>query len=361
MINLLNFTHSDLVDFFKQWGEKPFRASQILKWVHQMGVVDFDQMTNLSKVLRQRLQTETTLTLPEVVTVQISQDGTRKWLLQLSCGNRVEMVFIPEDDRGTLCVSSQVGCPLNCSFCSTGKQGFNRNLEVSEIIGQLWLAEHTLRQQGVRAEEHGRVISNVVFMGMGEPLTNFNNVVKAIELMRDDFCYGLSWRRITVSTAGIVPAMARLKATSPVCLAISLHASNDELRNQLVPLNKKYPLDSLLAACREYVKDDERLKLTFEYVMLAGVNDSVADAKALVKLLRHLPAKVNLIPFNPFPNSGYTRSSQETIDNFRNILLTADIMTITRKTRGDDIDAACGQLAGKVADKTRRVVPIVTV
>ncbi len=354
-MNLFNFTHSDLVEFFTQRGEKPFRASQILKWVHQMGVVDFDEMTNLSKALRQRLKDETTLTLPEVVTVQVSHDGTRKWLLQLECGNRIEMVFIPEDDRGTLCVSSQVGCPLNCSFCATGKQGFNRNLEVSEIIGQLWLAEHSLRREGLRAEEHGRIISNVVFMGMGEPLTNFNNVIKAIELMRDDFCYGLSWRRITVSTAGIVPAIARLKETSPVCLAISLHAPNDELRNELVPLNKKYPLASLIAACREYVKDDDRLKLTFEYVMLRGINDSVDHAKALVKLMRHLPAKVNLIPFNPFPQSPYERSTQEVIDNFRNILLAADIMTITRKTRGDDIDAACGQLAGKLVDKTRRI------
>jgi 23S rRNA (adenine2503-C2)-methyltransferase len=353
-MNLFNFTHTDLVEFFIQRGEKPFRASQILKWVHQMGVVDFDNMTNLSKALRQWLKQETTLTLPEVVAVQVSQDGTRKWLLQLECGNRIEMVFIPEDDRGTLCVSSQVGCPLNCSFCATGKQGFNRNLEVAEIIGQLWLAEHSLRQEGFRAEEHGRIISNVVFMGMGEPLTNFNNVIKAIDLMRDDFCYGLSWRRITVSTAGIVPAMARLKETSPVCLAISLHAPNDELRNELVPLNKKYPLASLLAACRDYVKDDDRLKLTFEYVMLRGINDSADHAKALVKLMRHLPAKVNLIPFNPFPQSPYERSTQDVIDNFRNILLAADIMTITRKTRGDDIDAACGQLAGKVADKTRR-------
>jgi 23S rRNA (adenine2503-C2)-methyltransferase len=354
-MNLLNFTHNDLVEFFVQRGEKPFRASQILKWVHQMGVVNFDDMTNLSKALRQRLQQETTLTLPEVVTVQISQDGTRKWLLQLECGNQVEMVFIPEDDRGTLCVSSQVGCPLKCQFCATGKQGFNRNLEVAEIIGQLWLAEHRLRQEGFRAEDHGRVISNVVFMGMGEPLANFNNVIKAIDIMRDDFGYGLSWRRITVSTAGIVPAIARLKQTSPVCLAISLHAPTDALRNELVPLNQKYPLASLLAACRDYVKDDDRLKLTFEYVMLRGVNDSADHAKALVKLMRHLPAKVNLIPFNPFPQSPYERSTQEVIDNFRNILWAADIMTITRKTRGDDIDAACGQLAGKVADKTRRI------
>lgn len=354
-MNLFNFTHSDLVEFFVQRGEKPFRASQILKWIHQMGVIDFDLMTNLSKALRQQLQQETTLTLPEVVAVQVSRDGTRKWLLQLECSNRIEMVFIPEDDRGTLCVSSQVGCPLECSFCATGKQGFNRNLEVFEIIGQLWLAEHSLRQEGYRTEEHGRIISNVVFMGMGEPLTNFNNVIKAIDLMRDDFCYGLSWRRITVSTAGIVPAIARLKAASPVCLAISLHAPFDELRNELVPLNKKYPLASLLAACREYVQDDERLKLTFEYVMLKGINDSPEHAKALVKLMRHLPAKVNLIPFNPFPQSPYERSSQQVIDNFRDILWAADITTITRKTRGDDIDAACGQLAGRVADKTRRI------
>ncbi len=352
MLNLLDYDRQGLSEFFVKIGEKPFRATQIMKWIHQEGVLDFDAMTNLSKALRQKLKEIACISLPQVQTTQVSQDGTHKWLLKLDGDNAVEMVFIPEDDRGTLCISSQVGCALDCSFCATARQGFNRNLSASEIIAQLWLAEHSLRADGV--EKQGRAISNVVMMGMGEPLTNFNNVVTAMRLMMDDFGYGLSWRRVTLSTAGIVPAMIRLRAECPVSLAVSLHAPTDELRNELVPINKKYPLKELIATCRAYAKD--KRYITFEYVMLKGVNDSLYHARALAKLLRGIPAKVNLIPFNPFPHSQYQCTTKEVIDNFRDILIQAKLITVTRKTRGDDIDAACGQLAGKVRDKTNRII-----
>lgn len=355
MINLLNLDQEELVTFFANLGEKSFRATQVLQWIHQFGVTDFAEMTNLSKLLRQRLQTEACLNFPTLLDRQISQDGTHKFLLKLDNNNYIETVFIPEDDRGTLCVSSQIGCALECSFCATGKQGFNRNLTVGEIIGQLWLAEQTLRQEGIICQSNPvRAISNVVLMGMGEPLTNFNNVVKAVKLMQNDFCYGLSWRRVTISTAGIVPAILRLKAHCSAHLAISLHAPNDELRNQLVPINKKYPLSQLMDACRSYVSHDARRRITFEYVMLKELNDTPAHARALLKLLKGVPAKVNLIPFNPFVGSIYQRSTSEAIEQFRDILMRADVLTVTRKTRGDDIDAACGQLAGKVLDRSRR-------
>lgn len=351
-MNLLDYNREDLNQFFTEWGEKPFRATQVLKWVHQLGTTDFDDMTNLSKALRQRLRDETSLNVPQIVTEQKSIDGTRKWVLELTDGNRIEMVFIPEDDRNTLCISSQVGCALDCRFCSTAQQGFNRNLTVGEIIGQLWLAEHHLRSQDIYATDtQQRAISNVVLMGMGEPLANFKNVVKAMHLMMDDFSYGLSWRRITLSTAGLVPAIGRLKQQCPVNLAISLHAPTDDLRNELVPINKKYPIAELLNACRDYIKTENRRKITFEYVMLQDFNDSPKQAQQLAKLLRNVPAKINLIPFNPFPNSPYQCSSQARIDAFRDILIKADLITVTRKTRGADIDAACGQLVGRVFNR----------
>jgi 23S rRNA (adenine2503-C2)-methyltransferase len=357
--NLLDFDRQRLEAFFRQAGEKPFRASQVLKWVHQQGVTDYADMSNLSKTLRARLAEETQLAMPTMVREQISRDGTRKWLLQLADGNCIETVFIPEDDRATLCLSSQVGCALNCSFCATARQGFNRNLSAAEIIGQLWLAEHSLRNS--LAPEHivkpgpsGRIISNIVLMGMGEPLLNFDNVKTALKMMQDDFAYGLSWRRITVSTAGVVPMIDKLRDECPVSLAISLHAVNDELRNTLVPLNRKYPLRALLAACRRYVEGDVRRRITFEYVLLKDVNDSQADAKRLIKLLNGVPAKVNLIPFNPFPGAEYLRPDLRRIETFWDTLMKADLITVTRKTRGDDIAAACGQLAGNIQDRTRR-------
>lgn len=355
MVNLLDLDLNGLQAFFASIGEKPFRATQVMKWIHQQGVVDFDAMTNLSKALRLQLKQVACVSIPKVEMMQTSQDGTRKWLLKLDNGNSIETVFIPEDDRGTLCISSQVGCALDCSFCATAQQGFNRNLTVAEIIGQLWLAEHTLRAENYQTEQHGRVISNVVMMGMGEPLTNFNNVIKAMSLMMNDFCYGLSRRRVTLSTAGIVPALLRLKEQAPVSLAVSLHAPNDSLRDQLVPINKKYPLNQLIAACREYVEDDPRRQITFEYIMIKGLNDSPIHARELIKLLKGIPAKINLIPFNPFPQSHYQRSTPEAIERFRDILIKAGLVTITRKTRGDDIDAACGQLAGKVINRRQQV------
>ena len=361
MMNLLDYNREDLSQFFTEWGEKPFRATQVLKWVHQLGTTDFDEMTNLSKALRQRLRNETNLAVPQIVTEQVSVDGTRKWVLELADGNRIEMVFIPEDDRNTLCISSQVGCALDCRFCSTAQQGFSRNLTVGEIIGQLWLAEHHLRSQNIYATDvQQRAISNVVLMGMGEPLANFKNVVKAMNLMRDDFSYGLSWRRITLSTAGLVPAMERLKQQCPVNLAVSLHAPTDELRNELVPINKKYPIAELLNACRDYIKTENRRKITFEYVMLQDFNDTPKHARQLAKLLRNVPSKINLIPFNPFPNSPYQRSTQARIDEFRDILIKAGLITVTRKTRGDDIDAACGQLVGRVFNKKQGHIQPIT-
>lgn len=350
-LNLLNFDRNGLELFFNQIGEKNFRASQVLKWIHDYGVTCFEHMTNLSKTLRQYLQENAVVQVPEIALEQRSKDGTCKWLLRLADGNCIETVFIPEDDRGTLCVSSQVGCALNCTFCSTAQQGFNRNLTTAEIIGQVWVAVRQLSKQDGR---HDRTITNIVMMGMGEPLLNFENVVPAMNIMMDDFAYNFSKYRVTLSTSGVVPAMAELAKVSQVALAVSLHAPNDELRNQLVPLNKKYPLRELLAMCKAYYGDDRKRKITMEYVMLAGVNDSEEHAKQLIKILRDIPVKVNLIPFNPFPNTQYQRSKQAVIDQFRERLMKAGLITITRKTRGDDIDAACGQLAGQVNDRTKR-------
>jgi 23S rRNA (adenine2503-C2)-methyltransferase len=347
--NLLDLSRTELESFFADLGEKPFRATQVLKWLYQFGVSDFDAMTNLSKALRGQLKEIAEIRTPRVVASQRSGDGTHKWVLELDSGNHIETVYIPEADRGTLCVSSQVGCALACSFCSTAQQGFNRNLTTAEIIGQLWVANQELGFD----PQGQRIISNVVMMGMGEPLLNFDNVVRAMNLMMDDFAYGLSKRRVTLSTAGVIPALDRLREVSDVSLALSLHAPNDELRDQLVPLNKKYPIAELIAACKRYVGNDRR-RITVEYVMLDGVNDSVQHARELVRLLKDVPAKVNLIPFNPFPNTHYRRSSQAVINRFRDILMQNDLTTITRKTRGDDIDAACGQLVGKVMDKTKR-------
>lgn len=348
-INLLDLDEKGLRAFFEALGEKPYRAKQVMKWIHQEGCLDFDLMSNLSKALRAKLLETACLVVPEVNTCQTSSDGTRKWLIKLACGNSIETVFIPEVSRGTLCVSSQIGCALNCSFCSTAKQGFNRNLTTAEIIGQMWLAVHALRRD---EDMHRQRVTNVVMMGMGEPLLNFDAVVPAMNLMMDDCAYGLSKRRVTLSTSGVIPEMKRLREQSTVSLAVSLHAPNDLLRNELVPLNKKYPLVELMDVCRNYF-DDKRV-VTFEYVMLEGVNDTPQHADELVRLLHDVPAKVNLIPFNPFPMTAYTRSPQKTIFAFRDKLIAKGINTMTRKTRGDDIDAACGQLAGKVSDRTRR-------
>ena len=349
-VNLLNLDKPDLQAFFTEMGEKAFRASQVMKWIYQFGARDFDEMTNLSKSLREKLKQQAVIQPPEIVSEHRSHDGTIKWVLRIDEKNCVETVFIPEADRGTLCISSQVGCALDCRFCSTAQQGFNRNLSVSEIIGQIWVANRAMQ---CRPREE-RVISNIVLMGMGEPLLNFDNVVKAMSLMQDDDAYGLSKRRVTLSTSGVIPALDRLKEVSDVSLAVSLHAPNDALRDQLVPLNKKYPIRELLQACRRYVAGESRRKITFEYVMLDGINDSNEHARQLAGLLKQVPAKVNLIPFNPFPNTQYQCSSQARIDAFRDILIQHGITTITRKTRGNDIDAACGQLAGQVMDKTKR-------
>lgn len=348
--NLLNYNLQGLTDHFAQMGEKPFRARQVMRWMHLGGAADFDDMTDLAKSLRAKLKDRAEVGVPDLMTAQESCDGTRKWLLDVGTGNGVETVFIPEAERGTLCISSQVGCALECTFCSTGRQGFNRNLSAAEIIGQLWWANKAL---GVTPKNE-RVISNVVMMGMGEPLANYDNVVTALSIMLDDHGYGLSRRRVTVSTSGMVPQMDRLKEDMPVALAVSLHASNDAVRNEIVPLNKKYPLAELMAACRRYLAKAPRDFVTFEYVMLDGVNDRPEHARELLTLVRDVPCKFNLIPFNPFPHSGYQRSSNENIRIFRDILQQAGLVVTVRKTRGDDIDAACGQLAGQVRDKTRR-------
>ncbi len=350
-INLLDLDLAGLEAFFVEIDEKPFRARQLLQWIHQYRVVDFAEMTNLSKVLRQKLSELATISLPEVLQEYISKDGTYKWLIKLSCGNSIETVYIPEGNRGTLCVSSQVGCALACTFCSTAQQGFNRNLTTGEIIGQLWLANEALGKD----PKGNRLVTNVVMMGMGEPLANYKNVVAAMKLMLDDFGYGISWRRVTLSTAGIVPMIDQLKEDCHVSLAVSLHAANDELRNKLVPLNEKYPIAVLLDACRRYVDVNQKRHITFEYVLLDGMNDSAKDARDLVKLLKGIPSKVNLIPFNPFPGTHYRCSSRNAIMRFKELLVDAGMVATVRKTRGDDIVAACGQLAGEVQDKTRRV------
>ncbi|MBY0445793.1 MAG: 23S rRNA (adenine(2503)-C(2))-methyltransferase RlmN, partial [Burkholderiales bacterium] len=334
------------------------------KWIHQRGEPDFDAMTDIAKSFRQKLALDAAVTPPGLMAEQIAKDGTRKWLLDVGTGNGVEAVFIPEDDRGTLCVSSQVGCALDCGFCSTARQGFNRNLSTAEIIGQLWWANRRMSLDASRLGDAGladnrngdtRIVSNVVMMGMGEPLANYDNVVAAMKLMLDDNAYGLSRRRVTLSTSGIVPAIDRLREDCPVALAVSLHAPNDRIRDDIVPINKKYPLHQLLAACTRYLEKAPRDFITFEYVMLDGINDSVENARELVALVRDVPCKFNLIPFNPFPNSGFKRSQRDAILRFRDILINAGYIATVRKTRGDDIDAACGQLAGQVLDKTRRV------
>ncbi len=350
-VNLLNFNEAQMREFFHTLGEQPYRARQVLQWIHHFGQTDFALMSNLSKVLRSKLTAMSEIRVPEIVSTQASQDGTHKWLLKLACGNCIETVFIPEKSRGTLCVSSQVGCGLNCTFCSTAKQGFNRNLSTAEIIGQVWVAVRTLSQL---KGEHDKRITNVVMMGMGEPLLNFDAVVAAMDIMLDDFAYGLAKRRVTLSTSGVIPEMIRLQERSPVALAVSLHAPTDALRDVLVPINKKYPLAQLMAVCRDYFKNEPRRVVTFEYVMLKGVNDQPEHAKELCKLLKDVPAKVNLIPFNPFPMTEYECSDKATIATFRDYLINKGINTITRKTRGDDIDAACGQLAGEVNDRTSR-------
>lgn len=349
--NLLDLDLDGLKAWFAERGEKPFRAQQVMQWMHHSGIDDFSAMTNLSKALRARLEEEAEVAAPEVVLDQASDDGTHKWLLRLSDGQCIETVFIPEKDRGTLCVSSQVGCALDCTFCSTARQGFNRNLSTSEIIGQVWVAKCQLQPD----EGRSRVITNVVLMGMGEPLLNYDNVVRAMRIMLDDYGYGLSKRRVTLSTSGVVPAMDRLRDSIDVALAVSLHAPNDELRNELVPLNRKYPIAELMEACKRYVDGKHfKSRVTFEYVMLDGVNDTPEHAHQLVRLLKGVPAKINLIPFNPFPETRYRRSPEAAINRFRDILWRAGLNTITRRTRGDDIDAACGQLAGKVVDRSRR-------
>ena len=379
-VNLLGHDFEALTAFLLQIGEKPFRARQLMRWVHRFGEADFAQMTDLAKSLRAALDRTAVVAAPRLLTDSTATDGTRKWLLEVGAGNAIETVFIPEAKRGTLCISSQVGCALECAFCATGRQGFNRNLSVAEIIGQLWWANRALgggRSLGGRdaRTDKGtgdRIISNVVMMGMGEPLTNFDNVVTALRIMLDDHAYGLSRRRVTVSTAGVVPNIDRLRQECPVALAVSLHAPNDELRDRLVPINKKWPLRELLAACNRYLEsapaDAEPVPagvkwqragaprdfITFEYVMLAGVNDGPEHARQLLEVARQVPCKYNLIPFNPFPESGFERSSPAAVRRFQEILMHAGLVTTVRKTRGDDIDGACGQLAGRVQDRTRR-------
>jgi 23S rRNA (adenine2503-C2)-methyltransferase len=374
-VNLLGLDHEALKAFCAGLGEKPFRARQLLRWIHHAGMDSFGDMTDISRPLRVKLAENAAITSPRVLRDTTAADGTRKWLLDVGTGNAIESVFIPEESRGTLCISSQAGCALECSFCSTGRQGFNRNLAVEEIIGQLWLASRALKSRetgggarttpsavngtgddGVEVAPVDRPVSNVVMMGMGEPLANFDNVVSAMRLMLDDHAYGLSRRRVTLSTAGLVPGIDRLREACPVSLAVSLHAPNDRLRDELVPINRKYPIRELMAACLRYIDAAPRGYVMFEYVMLAGVNDSVAQARELAALVKDVPCKVNLIPFNPFPGILYQRSSAEAIDRFREVLTRAGLIATVRKTRGDDIDAACGQLAGQVRDRTRRAL-----
>ncbi|MBC6905727.1 23S rRNA (adenine(2503)-C(2))-methyltransferase RlmN [Saccharophagus sp. K07] len=352
-VNLLGLTQAKLEDFFAGLGEKRFRATQLMKWVHQLGVTDFMEMTNISKALRVKLSEVAEIRLPEVLQQLDSSDGTRKFLIRVEGGNAIETVFIPDGDRGTLCVSSQVGCSLDCSFCATGKQGFNRDLSAHEIVAQIWIAAKSF---GQLRENGPRKITNVVFMGMGEPLLNFDNVVDAVNIMMHDNCYGISKRRVTISTSGVVPALDRLGQYTDACLAISLHAPNDELRNQLVPLNKKYPIAMLLESATRYIEGlpDSHRKMTIEYTLIDQLNDRPEHAHQLADLLRDLPVKINLIPFNPFSLSNYKRVSNNALRRFQQILMDEGFTTTVRTTRGDDIEAACGQLAGKVNDRTRR-------
>lgn len=351
--NLLGFDRKALQALFAAMGEKSFRADQVLKWIHAFQVTDFNEMTNLSKSLRAKLLESCIIEPPKVLSEHRASDGTRKWLFHIEGASAIETVYIPEPERATLCISSQVGCVLNCSFCHTAKQGFQRNLTASEIIGQVWHVVNQLKKEGVFVVPE-RTITNVVLMGMGEPLLNFDNVVMAMSLMLDDLAYGLSKRRVTLSTSGVVPMIDKLAEAIDVSLAVSLHAPNDALRSEIVPLNKKYPIAELLAACKRYLGNDKRKKITMEYVMLAGVNDKPEHAKQLIRILNDVPSKVNLIPFNPFKGADYVCSDEETIQRFQEILMNAGIVTLKRKTRGQDIDAACGQLAGKVKDRTLR-------
>ena len=368
-VNLLDLSLPALTEWFAAQGEKPFRARQVFQWIHQRGVDDFDAMTDLAKSLREKLKVLAEVRAPAILSEHRSADGTVKWLFDVGIGNGIETVFIPEDDRGTLCVSSQVGCALDCKFCSTGRQGFNRDLAVGEIIGQLWVANRRLEEmerQGISTRiadpddpspepsRSPRPVSNVVMMGMGEPLNNFGPVVAAMSVMLDDFAYGLSRRRVTLSTSGVVPHIRKLKQALPVALAVSLHAPNDALRSRIMPINDAYPIAELLDACNEYLEVAPRDFITFEYVMLKGVNDAPDHAKELAKLLERVPAKVNLIPFNPFDDSGFERSDMERVKRFQHILLDAGYVATIRKTRGDDIDAACGQLAGQVVNRMKR-------
>ena len=354
-VNLLDLDLDGLAAFCEGLGEKRFRATQLFRWIHQRGVADFGQMSDLAKSLRDKLAGRAQVMAPAVISQHESKDGTIKWLFDVGGGNAIESVFIPEDDRGTLCISSQAGCAVGCRFCSTGHQGFSRNLTTAEIVAQLWFAEHFLRRH-LKTDE--RVISNVVMMGMGEPLQNYDRLLPALRVMLHDHAYGLSRRRVTVSTSGVVPMIERLARDCPVALAVSLHAPDDALRDHLVPLNRKYPLDELLRTCTQYLASAPRDFITFEYCMLDGVNDSDAQARALIELVQRdtataVACKLNLIPFNPFPASGLKRSPNERVSAFARILQDAGLVTTVRKTRGDDIAAACGQLAGEVQDRTR--------
>ncbi len=351
-VNLLGLTRAKMAQFFQSMGEKPFRAQQVMQWIHQYGVCNFDEMTNISKALRERLKEVAVILEPEVIFHKVSADGTRKWVMRMPGGSSIETVLIPDGNRGTLCVSSQIGCALDCSFCSTGKQGFNRNLTTAEIVGQIWVAVKSFENIDPEKE---RPVTNVVMMGMGEPLLNFDNVVDAMNIMMDDFAYSISKRRLTLSTAGVVPALRKLGEVSDVSIAISLHAPNDALRNQLVPVNTKYPIAELMDATREYLgRLSDARKATIEYTLIAGVNDQIEHAQQLVKLLRNLPCKINLIPFNPFAGSDYKKPDVQSIRLFQSVLSNAGYITTVRSTRGDDIDAACGQLVGQVEDRTRR-------
>lgn len=360
-VNLLDYDLEGLTAWCASHGEKDFRATQLARWLHRHVEGDFDRMTNLAKSFRAKLHALAKVEAPRVITEKISGDGTRKWLFDVGGGNAVESVFIPEDDRGTLCISTQAGCAMGCLFCSTGKQGFNRNLSTAEIVGQLWHAERELREAAGVTDPNDRIISNVVLMGMGEPLQNLENVIRALKLFLDDNGYGLSRRRVTVSTSGLVRQMDKLAEAAPVALAVSLHAATDELRDKLMPVNRKHPLADLMAACRRYLKVAPRDFITFEYVMLGGINDSLEDADRLVRLVRdeQVPCKFNLIPFNPFTQSDLKKPEREQVLAFCRRLNEAGIVTTVRKTRGDDIDAACGQLAGEVRDRTRRAERLV--
>jgi 23S rRNA (adenine2503-C2)-methyltransferase len=350
--NLLGLPRPALEAFVAGLGGKPFRARQLMNWVYKRGESSFESMTDLAKDFRAQLAQHACIATPEIVTAQQSADGTRKWLLRADASQAFEMVFIPEPDRGTLCISSQVGCALDCSFCSTAQQGFNRNLTTAEIVGQVWLANRELAGSFAHEATRERIVTNVVLMGMGEPLANFRNVVPALEIFLDDFGFDLSRRRVTLSTSGLVPQIYKLAQHSNVALAVSLHAPDDELRNELVPINRKHPIAQLLEACWHYIDEQNGRSVTFEYVLLAGVNDSPVQARALAKLLAGHPAKVNLIPFNPFPGTRYRRSAPEVVQHFRDELIRRGVLATVRRTRGDDIDAACGQLAGRVIDRT---------